>query len=237
MKKYIISLVLALSAVFSAYAATISSTATFESDYVFRGLKTGENVAGTDVVIALPSKTELAVLGLWNTSDFKTTAREFDVSLSKGFAIDKAATFKVAAVGYIYPKADSKIGESDFTVELLGSLVYDTFLNPTVTAGYDINLEQIFGEASLSQPISLGFLTKGLKLVPTVSVGFVGTQNLLPEKSGSPVKDSYHYLTGKLDLIYDANYLVVGVGYRQNHLNNSFTDNSNWVGGFATIRF
>jgi hypothetical protein len=85
-----------------------------------------------------------------------------------------------------------------------GSLAYDAFLSPTVTAGYDLNLRQLFAEGTLSQPINLFLLAKGFKLVPAATLGWVSAKDALPELRGGPVKDSYYYLTGKIDLVYEA---------------------------------
>lgn len=238
MKKYITSLVVAFFALTAvALSQTVAVTGTFEGEHVFRGQATGKNVGGTELTINLPSKTELTVLGLWDVDTLKTNVREVDVSLAQGFAIDKATTFKVGGIGYFYPKASPTKGETNYTLELFGSLVYDTFLNPTVTAGYDLNLQQLFAEGTLSQPIELFFLAKGFKIVPSVALGWSAAKDSLPEKRGPAVKDSYYYATGQVDFVYEVKNVVVGAGYRRNYLNNSITVNNDWVGGFLTVRF
>lgn len=238
MKKYITSLVVAMLALTAvAYSQTVAVTGTFDGDYVFRGQTTGKNVAGTEVTIALPSKTELTVLGLWNFDDLKSTVREVDVTLSQGYAIDGATTLKVGGTGYFYPKASVAKEETNYTVELFGSLTYDAFLNPSVTAGYDLNIKQLFAEGSVSQPIKLFFLAKGFKLVPSAAIGWGAAKDVLPEKRGPALKDSYYYATGKVDLVYETKNVVIGAGYRYNYLNNSVVENNGWIGGFLTVRF
>jgi hypothetical protein len=238
MKKYITKLIVGLIAITSvSFSQTVSATAGFESDYVFRGVAGGTNVGTSEVTVNLPSKTSLSVVGLWDFDNLNTTVRELDVALTQGYAIDKATTLKVGGVGYFYPKAAPAKGETNYSVEVFGSLAYDAFLSPTVAAGYDLNLRQVFAEGSLSQPINLFLLAKGFKLVPAATLGWVGAKDALPERRGGPVKDSYYYLTGKLDLVYEAKNVVVGAGYRHNYLNNSVTTNNSWLGGFVTVKF
>lgn len=238
MKKYITKLIVGLIAITSvSFSQTVSATAGFESDYVFRGVAGGTNVGSSEVTVNLPSKTSLTVLGLWNFDNLNTTVREVDVALTQGYAVDKATTLKVGGVGYFYPKAAAAKGETNYSIEVFGSLAYDAFLTPTVSAGYDLNLRQVFAEGSLSQPISLFLLAKGFKLVPAATLGWVGAKDALPELRGPTVKDSYYYLTGKLDLVYEGQNVVVGAGYRHNYLNNSVTTNNSWLGGFVTVKF
>lgn len=250
MKKYIISLVAALfvilPAAFSQTTAavkqtaprtTVSLTGTFEGDYVFRGVQSGTNVGGAATTLTLPSNTELAVLGLWDFAGFDSTVREFDVSLAQKYTIDAATTVSVGGVGYFYPRAAPTKGETNYSLEAFASLAYSAFLNPTVSAGYDFNLQQLFAEGSLSQPVSLFFLANGFKLVPSAALGWVSAKDALPEKRGFSVKDAYYYATGKLDFVYETKNTVVGVGYRYNYLDNSAVTKNTWVGGFATIKF
>lgn len=238
MKKYITSIIVALFAMTAtAFSQTVGITGTFDGDYVFRGQTTGKNVGGTELTFGLSSKTELTVLGLWDVDTLKTNVREVDVSLSQGYAVDSATTLKVGGTGYFYPKASPTKEQTNYTVELFGSLAYKAFLTPTVTAGYDLNLQQFFTEGTVSQPIKLFFLAKGFKLVPSASVGWSAAKDALPEKRGPAVKDAYYYGTAKIDLVYEVKNVVVGAGYRYNYIDNSTVDHSDWLGGFLTVRF
>ena len=250
MKKYIISVVAALFALLplasgqtpaavkqTASSTTVSLTGTFEGDYVFRGVKGGTNVGGATATLALPTNTEFAVVGLWDFAGTDSTVREFDVSLAQKYTIDAATTVSVGGVGYFYPKAAAAKGETNYSLEAFASLAYSAFLNPTVSAGYDFNLQQLFAEGSLSQPVKLFFLADGFKLVPSATLGWVSAKDALPEKRGRTVKDAYYYATAKLDFVYETKNAVVGVGYRYNYLDNSSVDKNTWVGGFATIKF
>jgi hypothetical protein len=238
MKKYITKLIVGLIAITSvSFSQTVSATAGFESEYVFRGQASGANVGSTEFNLNLASKTNLTLLGLWNFDNLNTSVREIDVALTQGYAIDKATTLKVGGVGYFYPKASATNGETNYSFEVFGSLSYDAFLSPTVSAGYDLNLRQVFAEGSISQPINLFLLAKGFKLVPSATLGWVGAKDAFPELRGPTVKESYYYLTGKLDLVYEGQNVVVGAGYRHNYLNNSVTTNNNWLGGFVALKF
>lgn len=249
MKKYIISLVAALLVLPSAFSqapaavkqtapkTAVSLTGTFEGEYVFRGVQGGTNVGGAAAALTLPSNTEFAVLGLWDFAGINSTVREFDVSLAQKYTIDSATTVSVGGVGYFYPRATAAKGETNYSLEAFASLAYSAFLNPTVSAGYDFNLAQLFAEGSLSQPVKLFFLADGFKLVPAATLGWVSAKDALPEKRGRSVKDAYYYATGKLDFVYETKNAVVGVGYRYNYLDNSAVTKNTWVGGFATIKF
>ena len=76
MKKYITKLIVGLIAITSvSFSQTVSATAGFESDYVFRGVAGGTNVGSSEVTVNLPSKTSLSVVGLWDFDNLNTTVR------------------------------------------------------------------------------------------------------------------------------------------------------------------
>lgn len=250
MKKYIISLFVALFALVSFasasarlsphlfYNETVAVTGGFEGQYVFRGQKISDNVASATVAVTLPSQTDLSVTGYSNVynKDAKVNS-EFDVTLSQGYKIDDVSTLTVGGTGYFYPKASALKGLTNHSLEAFTSLGYTAFLNPTVTAGYDFNLQQVFAEGSLSQKVKLPFLAQNWSIVPSVAAGWAAARDALPEKRGLAVKDSYYYTTGKVDLVYEIENVVLGVGVRYNYLDNSKVDNNSWVGGFVTTRF
>lgn len=238
MKKYIISLIIALTAITSVSTAeTISATAGFEGQYVFRGQKISDNVLNGEVSVALPSGTELTAAGFWNVNDKDAKTTEVDLSLAQSFDIDAATTFTVGGTGYFYPKANTRLAETNYTLEAFATLAYNAFLNPSISAGYDFNLKQIFADGSVTQKVGLPFLADNWYLLPSVSAGYVAAKDLLPEKSGAAVKDSYYYASGKIDLVYELPNVVLGVGYRYNYLNNSTVSKNTWAGGYATVRF
>jgi hypothetical protein len=239
MKKYIISMFLALAALASvASAETVSLTGGFEGQYVFRGQKITDNVVTATAVASLPSQTELSIAGYWNGNKKDTDVLgEFDVTLSKGFSLDDVTTFTVGGTGYFYPKANRRLAETERTFEAFASLGYEAFLNPTATAGYDFNLKQTFVEGSLSTDVKLDFLLNNLKLAPALSAGFVSGRDVLPEAAGKPVKNSYYYVTGAVDVVYELKNVVLGAGYRYNYLGDSGSRTNSWVGTFVTVRF
>ncbi len=248
MKKYIISLIVALFAavtfasaqvvVSEASKTEVSATAGFEGQYVFRGQKISNNIVTGTVTVALPTQTELSITGYQNTRDKDVDVNdEVDVTLSQGYSIDDVTTLTVGGSAYIYPGADKANEETEYTVEAFASIGYDAFLSPTATVGYDFYLKQTFVEGALSQDVKLPFLANNWKLVPSVAVGYATARDLLPEQAGRAVKDSYYYATGQIDLVYEVKNVVVAAGYRYNHLNNSAIDNNGWVGGSVTVRF
>ncbi len=248
MKKYIISLFVALFAFASIASAQtvvtespkteISAAAGFEGQYVFRGQKISNNIVTGTVTVALPSQTEFSVIAYQNTSDKDADVNnEFDVTVSQGYSIDEVTTLTVGGNGYFYPQADKGAGDTKYTLEAFVSIAYEAFLSPTATAGYDFYLKQTFVEGSLSQDVKLPFLAKNWKLVPSVAVGYATARDLLPEQAGVAVKDSYYYATGQIDLVYEVKNVVVAAGYRYNHLNNSVVDNNGWFGASVAVRF
>lgn len=239
MKKYIISMLVALFALaFTASAQTVSLTGGFEGQYVFRGQKISENVVNGTATVTLPSQTELSIAGYWNGNKKDADVKdEIDVTLSQGYSVDDVTTVTIGATGYFYPQANRRFEETERSYEAFASLSYEAFLNPSVTAGYDFNLKQVFAEGSISQDINLPFLAQNWKVVPSLALGFVSGRDLLPEQSGDAVKDSYYYATANVDLVYEIKNVVAGVGYRYNYLKNSTTDTNSWVGTFVTVRF
>lgn len=238
MKKYIISLITSFVVlVASAQAQTVAVTGGFEGTYVFRGVAGEANVGNTSLKLELPSKTTFEVFSTWAVDGLKTSVSEVDLSLSQAYAVDAATTLTVGGTGYFYPKASAAKGQTNYSLEAFASLGYKAFLNPTVTAGYDFNLEQLFAEGSIGQPINLPLLAAGWSLRPSAALGWVAAKDALPEKRGFAVKDSYYYLTGKVDLVYETKNAVVGIGYRHNYLDNSKVKNNSWTGAFLTVRF
>lgn len=238
MKKYIISLITSFVVLAAAaQAQTVTATGGFEGTYVFRGVALADNVGNASLKLNLPSKTTFEVLSLWSVDGLKTSVSEIDLNLSQAYAVDSATTLTVGGTGYFYPKASAAKGKTNYSLEAFASLGYKVFLNPTVTAGYDFNLEQLFAEGSIGQPIKLPLLASGWSLRPAAALGWAAAKDALPEKRGLAVKDSYYYLTGKIDLVYETKNTIVGVGYRHNYLDNSVTNNNTWTGAFLTVKF
>ena len=239
MKKYTISLFVALFALVGlASAQTVALTGGYEGQYVFRGQKISDNIASGTVTVSLPSNTELSVVAYQNTRNKDVSVNnEFDVTLSQGYSVDEVTTVTVGGTGYFYPAASTSAGETRYTFEAFSSLSYEAFLSPTVTAGYDFRLKQIFVEGSLSQDVKLPFLATNWKLVPSVAAGWAGARNLLPEQAGKAVKDSYYYVTPQVNLVYEIKHVELSVGYRYNYLFNSANSHNSWVGGAVTVKF
>lgn len=239
MKKYIISLFIALFAFASiASAETASLTGAYEGQYIFRGQKISDNVLSATAVVNLPSQTDFSVTAYRNANNKDADVKnEVDVTLSQGFSVDKVTTVTVGATGYFYPQANRRFQETKKSYEGFASLSYDAFLNPTITAGYDFNLKQVFVEGGIGQDVKLPFIGKNWKLAPSLTGGFVTGRDILPEASGPKVKDSYYYIGGKVDVVYEVKYFVAGVGYRANYLANSSSTTNSWLGTFVTVRF
>ena len=219
------------------HANVATATVGYEGEYVFRGQKVADNVANASVSLTLPSQTNLGVTSYWNTTN--RTARvgdETDISLSQAFAIDSATNLLLGGTAYTYPKASALRGQTDYTLEAFTGLQYKAFLTPTVVAGYNFNLKEVFAEGSLSQKIPVPFV-KNVNLVPSVAVGYVAGADLLPNKKGVAVKDAYYYGSGKLDLVYSVKHVDVGVGAHANYLANSATSKNAWFGAFASVKF
>jgi len=239
MKKYIISMFLALAAFASvASAETVSLTGGFEGQYVFRGQKISDNLVTATAVVSLPTQTELSITGNWNGNNKDADIQdEIDVTLSQEVSVNDVTSLTFGVIGYFYPQANRSLEETEKSFEGFVSLSYEAFLNPSISAGYDFNLKQVFVEGGIEQDVSLPFLPKNWKLVPGLVAGLVQARDLLPEASGQKVEDSYYYFTGKVDVVYEIKNVVAGVGYRYNYLVNSTVDTNSWVGSFVTVRF
>ncbi len=136
--------------------ASITITADYVSEYVFRGV----TLAGEAIQPAVEANYGPWTLGVWSSfaigGESEAFADEIDFYIGYGWELGDIGAGEVGATLYHFPQSGGvfDVGAAEAgTVELFGSLDFDMFLAPNLSAFYDIHLETVTLEATLSQTI------------------------------------------------------------------------------------
>ena len=221
----------------SGHAQTVAISSEYVNQYVFRGQRVTNNVADASVAVSLPTHTSLSVLTYWDTkTNVVSVNRETELTLAQSFTVNKLTDVFVGATGYDYLKANTKLGQTKETYEGFAGAKFNVWGSPTVLAGYNHNLQQVFAIARAYHRIPVKHL-KNVYVVPGAEIGYTAGRNLLPNKKGAAVRDTYYYGTGKLDAVYSSANADVGFGFRANYLDESLTYKRGWFDVFASLKF
>lgn len=219
---------------FAADEVNAGGSLAYESQYVFRGVKNRDAIAFATADVSFLKNYNFSATGIWDVvpSDRRASLSEVDLTASATIPL-QASSLSVGGTAYVYPKANVRLAETQYSTEVFSTLQYDAFLHPRVSAFYDFNLKTVTFEGGLSQSFPL---FAGISIVPGVDLGFVNARDPLPE-SRFHLKNSYRYLTGRLDLTYTYKVVALSVGVRQNRLNDGNETKNSWYGASAAVRF
>jgi len=164
MKKHILAL-----STFMAVAATplaaqaqevsVSTSVDVTTDYVFRGVSLADTAIQPGVEASIGDFTvgAWASLGIGDTSI--AAADELDLYASYSVGLTDIVSADVGITYYHYPQGGSLFeteGGAAGTYEPFVSLGFDTVLEPSVTAYYDLTLEAFTVEGGVSHSLPLG---------------------------------------------------------------------------------
>jgi uncharacterized protein (TIGR02001 family) len=124
---------------------SISSTFSWESDYVFRGVQLAEEYFAPAVDISYGD----AYAGIWAALPVDSQfGNEVDFYAGYGLGLSETVSADVGFCYYTYPDAGSDFFDDVNTLEVYGGLSFDAPLSPAVYAYYDLDLEILTFEAS-----------------------------------------------------------------------------------------
>ncbi len=133
--------------------ASVTLSADYVTEYVFRGVTLGAEAFQP----AIEAKYGPWTAGVWASvavgEEAEAFANEIDFYLGLGWELGDMIDGEIGATLYHYPQSG---GVFDFgaqeasTAEFFGSLTFDTFLSPRLTAFYDMHVETITLEADIT---------------------------------------------------------------------------------------
>ena len=121
---------------------SISTSLDYVTEYVFRGVSLEDEAIQPGVEVAIGDFTAGAWASAGFGSDSEADTDELDLYASYGFGLTDLISGSVGVTGYIYPD-----GEDTLEFSLGASL--DTVLAPSLTAYYDVTLENFTLEGSI----------------------------------------------------------------------------------------
>lgn len=195
-------------------AVSFSGSATFVSDYRFRGISYSDLDPAVQAGINLNTAPGFFV-SIWGSSIADYAGSTTEIDLTGGWTGDLAGvTTTVGVIGYFYP------GSSDTTVvELFGTAAIP--LGP-VTATAGINWAPDQGNLSRSSRYFFGGLSAAIPNTPITLKGTLGNER------GSLVVDETGNSTSKWDWLIGADItfspITVGIAYVGTDLSNSTLD-------------
>lgn len=169
---------------------SITISAEYATEYVFRGVTR----QGEAIQPAIEAKYGDLRIGAWGSLAIGSESEAFvdEIDLYAGFSWDLGDRVKgeIGGILYHYPQLGS-IDEIDVdeagTVEVFGTLDFDVFLSPKLSAFYDVHLETVTVQADISRSL---FMIKPVTFEVFGNIGGV-------ESSGS---ESLDYLYGRTGL-------------------------------------
>lgn len=124
---------------------SISSTFSWESDYVFRGVQLAEEYFAPAVDISYGD----AYAGIWAALPVDSQfGNEVDFYAGYGLGLSETVSADIGFTYYTYPDAGSDFFDDVNTFEVYGGLSFEAPLSPSVYAFYDLDLEVLTFEAS-----------------------------------------------------------------------------------------
>ena len=134
----IVAAILAGASVASAQELSVSAAVSYESDYIFRGVRLADEFIAPSVDISYGD----FYAGVWAALPWDSgDETEVDFYAGYGFGVSETVSADVGVTYYTYP-------DSENTVEIYGGLSFEAPLSPAVYAFYDFDLEALTIEAS-----------------------------------------------------------------------------------------
>lgn len=134
----IVAAILAGASVASAQELSVSAAVSYESDYIFRGVRLADEFVAPSVDISYGD----FYAGVWAALPWDSEDEtEVDYYAGYGFGVSETVSADVGVTYYTYP-------DSENTVEIYGGLSFEAPLSPAVYAFYDFDLEALTLEVS-----------------------------------------------------------------------------------------
>lgn len=177
--------------------------ANWASEYEFRGRQVSSNTAQVYVETQW-NNINFDISSYWNIEDKdRTVSHKIEVDLGYQFqdvVVDKV-NLTVGSNAYWYPEANTSFAETKYTIEPYVELSYDWFLNPTLGAYYDIQLEQYTFIVGISEEFVSDSIPE-FSITPYLYYGYTDSRDTLPELA-SKIRNGYGYFSAKIRANYE----------------------------------
>jgi uncharacterized protein (TIGR02001 family) len=165
----IVAAILAGASVASAQELSVSAAVSYESDYIFRGVRLADEFIAPSVDISYGD----FYAGVWAALPLESPRTAWDIEsevdfyAGYGFGVSETVSADVGVTYYTYP-------DSENTVEIYGGLSFEAPLSPAVYAFYDFDLEALTIEASGGHSVEVSETTA---VDLSVYLGYVDRDN------------------------------------------------------------
>ncbi len=165
----IVAAILAGASVASAQELSVSAAVSYESDYIFRGVRLADEFIAPSVDISYGD----FYAGVWAALPLESPRTDSDIEsevdfyAGYGFGVSETVSADVGVTYYTYP-------DSENTVEIYGGLSFEAPLSPAVYAFYDFDLEALTIEASGGHSVEVSETTA---VDLSVYLGYVDRDN------------------------------------------------------------
>lgn len=131
---------------------SISTTFSWESDYIFRGVQLAEEYFAPSVDISYGG----AYFGIWAALPVDAQfANEVDYYAGYGFALSDTVSADVGFTYYQYPEGSDDFFGDDDSFELYGGLSFDAPAAPAIYVFYDFDYKYLTIEGSVGHSVEL----------------------------------------------------------------------------------
>ncbi len=131
---------------------SVTTSFTYESSYMFRGMKFADNTFFPSVDVAYGA----FYGGIWAAFPVDTdTDNEVDFYVGYGLELNEMVSLDLGVTYYTFPSSTDKFFASDNTVEFYAGLAFDLPYSPAIYVYYDIDLEDLTLEASAGHSIEI----------------------------------------------------------------------------------
>ncbi|MEM0965586.1 MAG: TorF family putative porin [Verrucomicrobiota bacterium] len=179
---------------------SLSTILSFESEYVFRGEKQGDESFQPSLEAGHPLGSGDVYIGVWASQDIGGDASD-EVNIYAGYSVPLSPIF-AATAGFTYYWYPDEGATPNREKEPFLGVFADLPLQPGLFAFYNFTFEQFLVEASLSHRVKVAersFLRGGLY------AGAAQENDANSDQVPGEPRNSYVYFLTYLDLIYEIN--------------------------------
>ncbi len=200
----------------SAQDYTLTLDLGYESEYVFRGIKTADDTLMPAIEITWDS----AYTGIWSAQPLKGNKfSEFDLYVGMGIQGNDLVSFDVGGTWYYYPKVQG----SPNTMEVYVGANINANFDPAIYLYYDFDLKATTVEGSIGESFALGLNTT---FDAAAFLGHVEMEGF-----------NYSYIGLSADVVFSLNdKSSASVGVRYSDGNKDIEDEV-WFGGSVSTGF
>jgi uncharacterized protein (TIGR02001 family) len=206
----------------SAQEVSVSTTFSWESEYIFRGAQFAEEYFAPSVDISYGG----FYTGIWAALPVEDEANEVDYYAGYSFPAGETMSADVGFTYYTFPSVEDDFFDSDTnTFEIYGGLAFDVAFAPAVYVFYDFDLETLTVEgagghswevgdsATVDVSASLGYVTPDIGDDYTYWSASLGYSYAFTDYASASIGVNYYGASEELMYEMDDNTITYGFSF------------------------